>query len=153
MPYTDLRKGRFSQSGMVYHITTVTKNRTPYFNELANGRKVVQQLITLQQEGTTETLCYVVMPNHLHWLMILHKGPLSQVMQLLKGRSARTIGKGTIWQANYHDHAIRQDEDLRNIARYIVANPLRANLVEKINDYPLWDAIWLEPTWPNSLSG
>jgi len=48
MPYTDLRKGRFSLPGMVYHITTVTKNRTPYLNNLANGRKVVQQLILLR---------------------------------------------------------------------------------------------------------
>ncbi len=152
MPYTDLRKGRFSQSGMVYHITTVTKNRTPYFNLLANGRKVVQQLMESQNDGTAETLCFVIMPNHLHWLMALHKGPLSRVMQVLKGRSAHTIGE-PIWQANYYDHAIRQDEDLRQIARYIVANPLRAGLVEKINDYPLWDAVWMNPSGSDSLSG
>jgi len=29
------------------------------------------------------------------------------------------------------------------MARYIVANPLRAGLVERIGDYPLWDATWL----------
>jgi len=28
-------------------------------------------------------------------------------------------------------------------ARYIVANPLRAGLVERLGDYPLWDAVWL----------
>jgi hypothetical protein len=38
---------------------------------------------------------------------------------------------------------LRKDEDLQTVARYIVANPLRAGLVEKIGDYPLWDAIWL----------
>ncbi|MGH8412134.1 MAG: REP-associated tyrosine transposase, partial [Pseudomonas sp.] len=38
---------------------------------------------------------------------------------------------------------IRRDEDLPAVARYIVANPLRAGLVEKIGDYPLWDAVWL----------
>jgi putative transposase len=65
-------------------------------------------------------------------------------MQLFKGRTAHAIGE-PIWQANYHDHAIRQDEDMRKIARYIVANPLRAGLVESINDYPLWDAVWMNP--------
>jgi REP element-mobilizing transposase RayT len=143
MPYTDLRKGRFSHPGMVYHLTTVTKNRTPYFNDLVNGRKIVQQLMELQEDETAETLCFVLMPDHLHWLMVLRKGTLSQVMRLLKGRSAHAIGKGAIWQANYYDHAIRQEEDLREIARYIVANPLRAGLVEKINDYSLWDAVWV----------
>ena len=32
---------------------------------------------------------------------------------------------------------------LRDVARYIVANPLRAGLVERVGDYPYWDAVWL----------
>ena len=51
-----------------------------------------------------------------------------------------------VWQPNYHDHAVRQDEDMRKMARYIVANPLTANLVERLGDYSLWDAVWLEST-------
>ena len=145
MAYSDLRKGRFSQTGLVYHITTVTKNRTPYFASLDTGRKVVRQLAALHNEGSAKTLCYVLMPDHLHWLMVLHDGELSKIMQLLKGRSAHAIGHA-IWQDNYYDHAVRDDEDLRGMARYIVANPLRAKLVVHIGDYPLWDAVWLEET-------
>jgi len=126
MPYTDLRKGRFSQTGLVYHITTATKNRAPYFESLGNGRKVVQQFMALQDQGMAETLCYVLMPDHLHWLMVLQSGTLPETMRILKGRSARAIGK-PIWQANYHV-------------------PLRANLVSRIGDYSLWDAVWLEYT-------
>jgi len=148
MTYNNLRTGRVSQSGMVYHITTVTQSRTPYFASLDNGRKVVRQLMALQAEGRAETLCYVLMPDHLHWLIVLHDGKLSEVVHLLKGRSAHAIGHA-VWQANYYDHAVRQDEDLRKMARYIVANPLRANLVERIGDYSLWDAVWLD----DALSG
>lgn len=143
MTYNDLRKGRVSQSGQAYHITTVTQNRTAYFSSLDKGRKVVRQLMALQAEGRAETLCYVVMPDHLHWLMVLHEGKLAEAIKLLKGRSAHAIGN-TVWQENYFDHAVRQDEDLRKLARYIVANPLRANLVERIGDYSLWDAVWLD---------
>jgi len=32
---------------------------------------------------------------------------------------------------------------LRRVARYVVANPMRAGLVKQIGDYPLWDAIWV----------
>ena len=145
MTYNDLRKGRVSQSGVAYHITTVTQGRTPLFASLDNGRKVVRELRVLHAEGRAETLCYVVMPDHLHWLMVLHKGKLSDAVQLLKGRSARAIGHA-VWQANYFDHVVREDEDMRKMARYIVANPLRANLVERIGDYPLWDAVWLDET-------
>ena len=148
MSYNDLRKGRFSQSGAAYHITTVTKGREPYFHSLAYGRAVVKELMKLSAEGRAETLCYVLMPDHLHWLMVLHDGRLSDVMRLLKGRSAHSVGHA-LWQANYYDHAVRSDEDVRTIARYIVANPLRAKLVERVGDYSLWDAVWLD----DSLSG
>ncbi|MGZ8153589.1 MAG: transposase [Methylovulum sp.] len=73
---------------------------------------------------------------------------LSQIVRLLKGRSAHIINhhlqrQGSIWDRAFHDHALRKDEEIKNIARYIVANPLRAKLVEKLDDYPLWDAVWL----------
>jgi hypothetical protein len=29
------------------------------------------------------------------------------------------------------------------VARYIVANPLRAGLCRHLGDYPLWDSVWL----------
>jgi REP-associated tyrosine transposase len=141
MPHTDLRKGRYSASGMTYHITTVTKNRLPLFRNLRPARIVVCQQKALHDEGLAETLSYVLMPDHLHWLMTLRSGELSSVMRLLKGRTARAVGQ-SIWQPNYYDHAIRKDEDLRALARYIVANPLRAGLVERIGDYPWWDSIW-----------
>ena len=126
----------------------MTRGRTPLFASFDNGRKVVRELMALEHEDRAETLCYVVMPDHLHWLMALQQGELSDAVRLLKGRSARSIGHA-VWQENYFDHAVRKDEDMRVMARYIVANPLRAKLVEHIGDYPLWDAIWLD----EALSG
>ena len=91
---------------------------------------------------------WVVMPDHLHWLCILRKGSLARLMQRVKSRSAiavnrATFGNSEIWQPGYHDHALREDEDVKDVARYILANPVRAGLVAKIGDYPLWDAIWV----------
>jgi REP element-mobilizing transposase RayT len=148
MPYTDLRKGRYSAQGLIYHITTVTRDRKPLFRELIPARGVIREMIALQEEGLAETLGFVLMPDHLHWLMRLRNGKLSPVVKLLKGRTARALGE-PIWQPNYYDHAVRKEEDLRALARYIVANPLRAGLVERIGDYPWWDAIWLD----EALSG
>ncbi|TMO68447.1 transposase, partial [Pseudoalteromonas aurantia] len=36
------------------------------------------------------------------------------------------------------DHMIRNEAELLHNARYIVANPLRAKLVQKIGQYPYW---------------
>lgn len=51
--------------------------------------------------------------------------------------------QGPLWQKAFYDRAVRKDKDMRKIARYIVANPLRAGLVERIGDYPFWGAAWL----------
>lgn len=74
--------------------------------------------------------------------------PLSKLVLQLKSRSAIAINKargtsGPFWQKGFHDHALRKEEDLTATARYIVANPLRAGLVQRVGDYPHWDAIWL----------
>jgi len=90
-----------------------------------------------------------------HWLIALQNDwKLAQVMRSVKGISAAKIQKvrrsrgelnqnQALWQGGYHDHAVRKEEDLQHLARYIVANPLRAGLVKKIGDYSLWDAVWL----------
>nr|WP_305800402.1 hypothetical protein [Thiolapillus sp.] len=52
--------------------------------------------------------------------------------------------KGTLWQPAYYDHALRKEDNHKEIARYIVANPLRGGLVKSLGDYPHWDSIWLE---------
>ena len=139
----DLRKGRHSQPNYVYHITTTTLNRQPVFKDFNDARALIKHLKISDDLGHTSTLAFVVMPDHLHWLFQLnqHKN-LSKVMQSLKTLSAKTIGKA-IWQAGYYDHAVRKDEDIQAIARYIVANPMRAGLVKRVGDYPHWDAVWV----------
>jgi len=144
----DLRKGRFSEHGRTYLLTSVAHNRRPIFADWQIGRLLVEELRTTEQFGLVQSLAWVVMPDHLHWLVTLQSGDLPTLMRRIKGRSAIAINRalcshGQIWQKGFHDHALRKDEDLHTVARYIVANPLRAGLVKKIGDYPLWDAIWL----------
>lgn len=105
--------------------------------------------------GHVESLAFVVMPDHFHWLLVLQSAvSLAEVMRSVKGGSARKIGeylrktgsaanRGKFWQDGFHDHALRKEEDLKAVARYVIANPLRAGLVSRIGDYPLWDAKWV----------
>jgi len=142
-----LRKGRVSISSQIYLITAVTSKRKPVFLDLNAGRILVQSIYDDSLDA--KTLCYVVMPDHFHWLLQLGEmHAISRVVQRVKARSGFSIKqqlnlKEKLWQAGYHDHAIRKDEDIKVVARYIIANPLRAGLVSRIEDYPLWDACWL----------
>ena len=136
-----LRKGRFSEEGRIYLVTTVTAQRQPFFAEFSKARAMVRILHAYSKPA--QTLAYVLMPDHLHWLMQLGtERSLSRTVGAIKSVSAHTI-PSLRWQTGFHDHAVRKEEDLRELARYIVLNPVRARLVNKVSDYPHWDAIWL----------
>lgn len=144
-----LRRGRLSEFGRAYLLTAVTHERQAVFQDWRLARLLVREMRRLHETGAVDSLAWVVMPDHLHWLIGLGKMPLPQLMQNVKSRSAIALNKASgrsgekLWQKGFHDHAVRAEEDLASVARYVVANPLRAGLVKRIGDYPLWDAIWL----------
>jgi len=143
-----LRTGRYSEPGRIYLLTAVTHERQPIFKDWRSGRLVVRELRRAHEAGDATALAWVIMPDHIHWLVELHNGDLPRLMQVIKSRSARLINQARgrsepVWQKGYFDRALRRDEDLKIMARYIIANPLRAGLVDHIGDYPLWDAIWI----------
>ena len=102
------------------------------------------------EKSHAKTLAFVVMPDHLHWLMQLNDGStLETIMRTVKKRqllsdksvcyvALEAYGNAVITIAPY-----AKRDDIVSTARYIVANPLRAGLVQHIGSYPLWDAIWL----------
>jgi putative transposase len=138
-----LRTGRHSQAGQVYLLTMVTLNRQPVFAEFQAARCLIRTLHTEDRLCRASTWAYVLMPDHLHWLMQLgEQVDLVRCVQGVKSMVSRQLG-APVWQAGFHDRAMRQEEDLQALARYIVANPLRAGLVTRVGDYPHWDAMWL----------
>ncbi|NBB13730.1 transposase [Pseudomonas sp. SLFW] len=143
----DLRVNRYSASNQLYLLTSVVHDRVPLFSDWRVGRLVVDAFRLAETEGAAHSLAWVVMPDHFHWLIELQNGTLSTLMRRAKSRSAHSVNRmlgrrGPVWQMGYHDRALRSDEDIKSVARYIVANPLRAGLVERIGDYPLWDVAW-----------
>jgi putative transposase len=98
---------------------------------------------------------FVVMPNHLH--LLLTPGAttsLEKAVQLLKGGSSFQISnqrghKMEIWQQGFHDWTIRDFDDWQAKAQYIRMNPVRAQLVDKPEDWLFSSAaakLTLDPT-------
>jgi len=143
-----LRRGRYSETDRIYLITSVTHNRQPIFSDWKLGRLLVDEFRGVQREGMADSLAWVIMPDHFHWLVELKSSQLPQLMRRVKSGSALSITRAKkeqfkLWQKGYHDRAIREENAILPAARYIIANPLRAGLVNRYGDYPLWDAIWL----------
>jgi len=149
MPYSELLHGRASLGGQIYLVTTVTHERARLFTNLYLGRIVVRTLHDPVTTACATTLAYVVMPDHLHWLLQLQSGSnLSEVVWAVKGRSSFAINRlrevrGCVWQQKFHHRALRSDEQLGVVARYVVCNPVRAGLVRRVHDYSLWDCVWV----------
>ncbi len=144
-----LRLGRHSIANQIYHISTATKDRTPVLGDLRCGRAIVHAFAREQCINNVHTLAYVIMPDHFHWLMRLPEhADLAQSVSNVKSLAARAINRhaktcGIVWQRGFFDRGIRSNEDLVAVARYIVANPLRAGIVDDIGQYSLWDAVWV----------
>ena len=167
----NLRKGRVSVDGQIYLVTSVTLDRRPIFSNFMLGRILINTMRQYAEAGKVDSLAFVVMPNHFHWLLALTgfcdlptligqvKGASAHFMnQYLVGAGSAREGVdgsraepdptelrlGMVWQKGFHDRAVRRDEDIRDVARYLVMNPVRAGIITRIWDYPLWDAVWVE---------
>jgi REP element-mobilizing transposase RayT len=147
--HSKLRGGRRSLANQIYHVSSATAGRRAFFNDFDCGRIVVKAMRREHEAGNVDSLAFVVMPDHLHWLFSLTGGrALSVCVNTVKSFSARRINyrlsrHGQVWQTGFYDRAIRREDDLVGVARYIIANPLRAGVIESVRDYPLWDATWL----------
>ena len=90
---------------------------------------------------------YVIMPNHVHLIAIIHeenamritqrlpqqgRSIISKVVGYIKMNASKAIrqhyGDIAVWQRGYHDHVIRNREDYEMLSKYILENPLRWEL-------------------------
>ena len=104
----------------------------------AAGRIVEEQILSLPVRFPGLSIdSYVVMPNHIHLLLTIKyemggaspsptvKTNVIDAVRALKSFSSRLSGVGPIWQRSFYGHIIRNDDDCRQIAEYIAANPAR----------------------------
>jgi REP element-mobilizing transposase RayT len=134
----------------VYLVTFVSWERRCHFRDGCAATACNDALLDARSWQHSRLLAWVLMPDHWHGLMQLGGGDeLSGLVRQLKASSARRVRLacpriGQVWAAGFHDRALRREDDLVDMARYLVLNPVRAGLVQRIRDYPYWDAVWRE---------
>jgi REP-associated tyrosine transposase len=145
-----LRHGRRSEKGRCYSITFVCERRRRSLTPLRSARVVVRCLRAQDLKCITRTVAFVVMPDHVHWVMRMETDrPLAMVVNWVKQATAFGINgledrRGRrVWQRGFYDHQIRDDVDLYFQSAYVLENPMRAGLVESVEQYPHWDT----PGW------
>lgn len=108
------------------------------------GQIAKETLSDIEIPGSVCIDKYVIMPNHVHLLIMLAASPpdrgkpchynITGIIGKYKSLVAhkwrevckqRNIQMGTIWQRSFHDHIIRGEKDYLEIWKYIDENPLK----------------------------
>ena len=133
-----------------YFVTVCTHERAELFGEAGQPSEVADKMKEVFEavlEKYTYMRCpqYVVMPNHLHALIVIEDmknvsdKSIAEFMRSFKSQSTveyiRMVkaGKakpfeGKLWQRSYYDHVIRNEQDFQEVWKYIAENPLRWQL-------------------------
>jgi REP element-mobilizing transposase RayT len=89
---------------------------------------------------------WVVMPNHLHWLMTRFEDyELKDILHSIKSYTAHEANKilnraGQFWIEDYFDRYIRNEKHFQHTVAYIEMNPVKAGLCDKPGDWPFSSA-------------
>jgi REP element-mobilizing transposase RayT len=143
----------YSQAG-AYFVTICTQNRECLFGDVLNGEMVLNDagkivadewMRTGEIRDEIELDEWVVMPNHFHGIVMIRRGD-RPVAPTLPGPRPKSIGSlmsgfksavtkrindirnspgAKIWQRNYYEHIICNENELNSIREYIVNNPLK----------------------------
>ena len=136
-----------------YFVTVCTKDRFPWFGEIADGKmiytlagKVVEQELenTVRIRKNVSIDTRIIVPDHVHVIIgetlvetprrgvstirTWKSGTLGAIINQFKSVCTKRIRKlGWVdfaWQARFYDHILRNENELENIRAYIAANQL-----------------------------
>jgi REP element-mobilizing transposase RayT len=140
----------YTQAGM-YFITICCQNMECLFGNVTNGVMILNPagemiesywLNLIEDYSNIKLYEYVVMPNHFHgiidiveMLALKHK-KLGEMIGSFKSKTTcnyiqnvKTLEwqpfKGKIWQRNYYEHIIQNEESYKRISEYIINNPTK----------------------------
>ena len=97
-----------------------------------------------ESKGWYSVRLFTAMPDHIHLLIGFNpQFETKESIRMWKSFCAKKLELK--WQSGFFDHRIRDDESLVAKAEYIVNNPVRAGLAERVEDWPYFyraEGIW-----------
>jgi REP element-mobilizing transposase RayT len=124
-----------------YFLTICTHKRQKVFVTAAAVNPVIARLLETTTGHEFALVVYCMMPDHVHALFeaLSDNADLGECVRIFKQTTSFDWKRRTgtrLWQRSYFDRVLRADEDTPSVARYILANPVRAGLVTHPLEYP-----------------
>ena len=137
----------YAQNG-AYFVTICTKGKESVFGNIDDGKMTLSNVGLIADSELQKAAShfndvvinnYVVMPNHVHLIIVIMGTGTGMPAGEASGASTITVGniirgyKSGVsritgfspWQKSFHDHVIRNQEDYNRIAEYIENNTAR----------------------------
>lgn len=146
---TRLKGFDYAITNKVFFLTLCSREKQRIFIHETFNMEVIECIKEERKRVGHAVYVYCLMPDHLHLLSspLESRISITQFMGGLSGKITRLSWKhgfyGKLLQRSFYDHLVRKEEDLRQIAEYILNNPVRKGLAEKWEDYLFCD--FLDP--------
>jgi REP element-mobilizing transposase RayT len=135
------RRPRLLAPAVLYHVIVRGNHGQKTFVNPSDYEAYLERLGRYRKGLGVTVYAYCLMSNHVHLLVETGSQPLSRFMQGLQqsytqyfNRKHRKVGH--LFQGRYKAIVCDKDEYLLSLVRYIHLNPLRANMVRKLEEYP-----------------
>lgn len=131
---------RIEIPGAIYHITSRGNAREPIFLDDSDYADFLNLLSLNLKRYNWILHAYCLMGNHYHLLAETPEGNLSRGMRQLNGTYTQRFNRkhnrvGHIFQGRYKAILVEKDSHLLELCRYVVLNPVRANMVKKPGEW------------------
>jgi REP element-mobilizing transposase RayT len=131
---------RIEYDGAVYHVTSRGNNKKPVFFNDEDREAFLIVLGNINQRYNWICHAYCLMNNHYHIVIETPDGNLSKGMRQLNGEYTQIINKrhgrvGHLFQGRYKAILIQKESHLLEVCRYVVLNPVRANLATNVTGW------------------
>ena len=134
------RQLRLEYDGALYHVTARGNGRQAIYLDDPDRRRFLALLGEEVRQQHWRCYAYCLMGNHYHLLVETPEGNLSQGMRRLNGRYTQAFNRrhhrvGHVLQGRYKSILVEKEAYLLELCRYIVLNPVRAQLVRQVKDW------------------
>ena len=140
---------RRAPGGLVYHVLNRANARRRIFDGNEDYLAFERVLAEARTRVPMRLLAWCLMPNHWHLVLWpLEDGHFSNYMRLdtlthtQRWHAHRgTAGSGHLYQGRFKSFVVQSDSHFHTVCRYVEGNALRAELVERAEDWR-WGSLW-----------
>lgn len=132
---------RIEFAGALYHITSRGNARSDIFIDDADREYFLSQLARATERCAWLVHGYCLMGNHYHLLIETQGNTLAKGMKFLNGTYSQHFNRaharvGHVFQGRYKAILVQKETHLLELSRYVVLNPVRAHMVQNVEDWP-----------------